>query len=307
MALQEQRRTWSGLDVARPSSHAVKRAVQGVRRFYGSNTLSAIAGTLGVLLILIAIAAPAVAPKDPLKADFKRLTSAPTLSGPFSPFGTDQLGRDLLSRVIHGGRVSLFVAFLSVLIGTSVGFTWGLASGYFGGRFDLINQRLAEVLISFPSLILAMALAVALGASMWTVIVAISVTTIAPAARIVRSVVLSVKETLFVEAAQAVGATPLRVMAFHIAPQCVAPFLIVFTGTLGAAILTEAALSFLGVGIPPPTPTWGAMLGEASAILTPRWWFVFFPGLFITISVLAFNLFGDGLRDLLDPRLRGFA
>jgi ABC-type dipeptide/oligopeptide/nickel transport system permease subunit len=164
---------------------------------------------------------------------------------------------------------------------------------------------LVEILLSFPGLILAMALAMALGASMWTVIIAIGITRLAPSARVIRSVVLSIKETPYVDAARAVGANPLRVMVSHVAPQCVAPFLIVFTASLGGAIVTEASLSFLGVGIPPPAPTWGTMLAEASGVLLPRWFLVVFPGMFITVTVLAFNLFGDGLRDALDPRLRG--
>ena len=280
----------------------VRKTGSGLYRFVRSNTLASIGGLIGLLLILMALAAPLLSPFDPVVVNMTKMVHPPDSD---SLFGTDRIGRDVLSRMIYGARISLFVAFLSVLIGTSGGFVWGLASGYLGGIVDNTSQRFTEVLLSFPGLILAMALAMALGASMWTVIVAIGITRLAPAARVIRSVVLSVKESAYVDAARAIGANPVRVMARHVAPQCVAPFLIVFTANLGAAIVTEASLSFLGVGIPPPAPTWGTQLGEASNHLFPPWWLVVFPGVFITITVLAFNLFGDGLRDALDPRLRG--
>jgi ABC-type dipeptide/oligopeptide/nickel transport system permease subunit len=287
------------------ASLRARRYGTGLRRFAKTNVMSATAGVVGLLLILISIAAPVIAPADPLKVKLSDINADPSIRGEFIPFGRDHIGRDVLSRVIYGGRISLFVGFVAVLLGTSGGFVWGLTSGYFGGKFDLINQRVVEVLLSFPGLILAMALAMALGASMWTVIIAIGVTRLAPSARVVRAVALSIKETTYVDAARALGANPLRIMTAHIAPQCVAPFLIVFTASLGGAIVTEASLSFLGVGIPPPDPSWGTMLAEASGILLPHWYLVVFPGLFITVTVLAFNLFGDGLRDALDPRLRG--
>ena len=278
------------------------RTGRGLQRFVRNNTLAAIGGLIGLLLIFMALAAPLLSPFDPIVVNMTKMVHPPDS---ISLFGTDRIGRDVMSRMIYGARISLFVAFLSVLIGTSGGFVWGLASGYLGGMIDNISQRFAEVLLSFPGLILAMALAMALGASMWTVIVAIGITRLAPAARVIRSVVLSVKESAYVDAARAIGANPIRVMAMHVAPQCIAPFLIVFTANLGVAIVTEASLSFLGVGIPPPAPTWGTQLGEASNHLFPPWWLVVFPGVFITVTVLAFNLFGDGLRDALDPRLRG--
>ena len=278
------------------------RTGRGLQRFVRNNTLAAIGGLIGLLLIFMALAAPLLSPFDPIVVNMTKMVHPPDS---ISLFGTDRIGRDVMSRMIYGARISLFVAFLSVLIGTSGGFVWGLASGYLGGMIDNISQRFAEVLLSFPGLILAMALAMALGASMWTVIVAIGITRLAPAARVIRAVVLSVKESAYVDAARAIGANPIRVMAMHVAPQCIAPFLIVFTANLGVAIVTEASLSFLGVGIPPPAPTWGTQLGEASNHLFPPWWLVVFPGVFITVTVLAFNLFGDGLRDALDPRLRG--
>jgi len=221
-------------------------------------------------------------------------------------FGTDQIGRDTLSRVIYGAQTSLTVALGAVLFGTTVGALWGLACGYFGGRFDMASQRVIEFLQSFPDLILAMAIAMALGGGMATVIVAIAITRIPFGGRVIRSVVLSLKEMQYVEAARGIGASHTRMMLRHILPQCVAPYLILATTHLGVAIIIEASLGFLGVGIPPPTPTWGNMLADSlNSGLVPPWWLVVFPGLAITITVLAFNLLGDGIRDLLDPRLRG--
>jgi ABC-type dipeptide/oligopeptide/nickel transport system permease subunit len=221
-------------------------------------------------------------------------------------FGTDQIGRDTLSRVIHGSQASLTVAFMAVLLGTTTGCLWGLASGYFGGRFDIFSQRIIEFLQSFPDLILAMAIAMALGAGTGTVIVAIAITRIPFGGRVIRSVVLSLKEMAYVEAARSLGASNMRLMFRHILPQCIAPYLILATTHLGVAIIIEAALGFLGVGIPPPTPTWGNMLSDSlNAGLVPPWWLVLFPGAAITVTVLAFNLLGDGIRDMLDPRLRG--
>src|SRR5207247_11146804 len=177
---------------------------------------------------------------------------------------------------------------------------------YIGGSFDIASQRVIEFLQSFPDLILAMAISMALGTGQGTVIVAIAVTRIPFGGRIVRAVALSLKEVAYVEAARALGPAPRRIMARHILPQCVAPYLVLASTHLGVDILIEAALGFLGVGIPPPTPTWGNMLPDAlNAGLVPPWWLVLFPGLAITLTVLAFNLLGDGIRDILDPRLRG--
>jgi len=275
---------------------------RGVRGFSRRSPFAAVWGVVAALLILMAVAAPIVAPKDPLKSDITKMTAQPDSS---SLFGTDNIGRDVLSRVIYGARTSLFVGLISVLLGTTVGSAWGIATGYIGGKFDLVSERLVEINMAIPSLILAFVLVLVLGATVWTVIVAIAVTRLPFSERVMRSVVLSVRETPYIDAAQAIGAIPLRVMLRHVAPQCVAPYLVLVTMHLGTAILTEAALSFLGLGIRPPTPTWGGMLGEASALLFPKWWLVVFPGLFITLTVMSFNLFGDGIRDALDPRLRG--
>jgi peptide/nickel transport system permease protein len=259
-------------------------------------------GIVGLLIVFLALTAPLIAPYDPLKADFRRMAKSPDTH---NCFGTDQIGRDTMSRVIYGARSSLVVSFGAVLLGTTVGSLWGLASGYLGGKFDIISQRIMEILQAFPDLILAMAISIAIGTGMRAVIVAIAVTRIPFGGRVIRSVALTVKELAYVEAGRSVGASQLRIMGLHILPQCLAPYLVLATTHLGVAIIIEAALGFLGVGIPPPTPTWGNMLADSLTSLVPHWWLVFFPGLAITVTVLAFNLLGDGIRDTLDPRLRG--
>src|SRR4051794_13116541 len=279
-----------------------RRIGWGLRRFVRRAPFSAFWGGLAAAILLMAIAAPVLAPYEPLKSDFREMTKPPDEK---HVFGTDQIGRDTLSRIIYGSRASLAVAIGAVLFGTTLGALWGLACGYFGGRFDIVSQRIIEFLQAFPDLILAMAIAMALGAGLGTVIVAIAITRIPFGGRVIRAVVLSLKEMSYVEAARGLGASHLRMMARHILPQCVAPYLILATTHLGVAIIIEASLGFLGVGIPPPTPTWGNMLADSlNAGLIPPWWLVLFPGCAITLTVLAFSLLGDGIRDLVDPRLR---
>jgi peptide/nickel transport system permease protein len=288
-------------DVAPPS--LAVRVWRAIAHFARRSPMSAVWGVIAIAIVLMAVSAPIIAPHDPLKSNFRTMQKPPSAE---NLFGTDQIGRDTLSRTIHGSRTSLIVAISAVLIGTTGGALWGLASGFLGGRFDIISQRIIEFLQAFPDLILAMAIAMALGSGTTTVIIAIAITRIPFGGRVIRSVVLSLKEMAFVEAARSLGASNLRIMALHILPQCIAPYLILATTHLGVAIIIEASLGFLGVGIPPPTPTWGNMLSDAlNAGLVPPWWLVFFPGAAITITVLAFNLFGDGIRDVLDPRLRG--
>jgi len=276
------------------------QALREIGGFARRNKLSVAGGLVGLLVVLIALTAPWIAPREPLKADFRRMNKPPDAQ---SFFGTDQVGRDTLSRVMYGARTSLFVAFSAVLLGTTVGSLWGVACGYLGGRFDLVSQRIMEVLQAFPDLILAMAISMAIGTGLPAVIAAIAVTRIPFGGRVIRSVAISVREMPFVEAGRAAGASQLRVMTLHVLPQCVAPYLVLATTHLGVAIVIEAALGFLGVGVPPPTPTWGNMLADAITGLVPHWWLVLFPGLAITITVLAFNLLGDGIRDTLDPKL----
>ena len=273
-----------------------------VARFVRASPLGSVCAVLLLAVASVAVLAERVAPHNPLTANYA-LTRDPPMQA--RVLGTDHLGRDVLSRIIFGARVTLLVAITSVLIGDSIGFLWGVASGYLGGRVDLLSQRVLDVLMSLPALILALLLMAALGAGLSTVIIAIAVTRVPLSTRVVRSMVLSVKELAYVEAAGALGASTARVMARHVAPQCVAPFLVITTGHLGAAIFIEAALSFVGVGVPPPMPSWGNMLGGVLAeAFKPPWWMVVFPGAAITVTILAVNLFGDALRDFLDPKLK---
>ena len=283
-----------------PAAPAPGSVLHELAVFARRNPLSVIGGLVGLAMIVLAVAAPWIAPRDPLKANFARMNKPPDAQ---AWFGTDQVGRDTLSRVIHGARTSLFVAFAAVLLGTTTGSLWGVACGYLGGRFDLVSQRVMEVMQAFPDLILAMAISMAIGTGLPAVIVAIAITRIPFGGRVIRSVALSVREMAYVEAGRASGASALRIMTLHVLPQCVAPYLVLATTHLGVAIVIEAALGFLGVGVPPPTPTWGNMLADAITNLVPSWWLVLYPGLAITVTVLAFNLLGDGIRDTLDPRL----
>jgi peptide/nickel transport system permease protein len=283
------------------STNTLTAWFQGLRNFARHRPVSAFWLGVIVLMLLMAVFASFIAPDPPNKPDFQNLQSEPTGE---AWFGTDQLGRDLLSRTIYGARVSLFIAGVSVALGTTIGGAFGILGGYLGGTFDLVTQRLLEILMAVPGLLLAIILVLSMGAGAPAVIIAIAITRIPTTSRVLRAEALSVKETQFVDSARSIGASPLRVMFVHIAPQTVASFIVIFTASLGTAILTEASLGFLGLGIAPPTATWGGMLGEAAVTLIPNWWMVFFPGMFITIAVLAFNLLGDGLRDVLDPRTR---
>jgi ABC-type dipeptide/oligopeptide/nickel transport system permease subunit len=274
-----------------------------VRRFARTSALGAAAAAFLVILLLLAVFANQVAPYHPLEADFLALRQPPS---PAHWLGTDNLGRDVLSRLIHGARLSFSVAILSTVLSKLLGVAWGILTGYAGGAFDLFSQRIVDVLLAFPGIILSMLLLAALGGGFGTVVFAITLLGIAGTVRVIRSVVLSVKEMAYVEAARAIGVPSAGIMVRHVAPQCIAPALVLFSASLGGAIFAEAALSFLGLGIPQPAPSWGNMLGGILANqFRPDWWLVIFPGLAITLAILAFNLVGDALRDHLDPKLRG--
>ena len=283
--------------------HTIRRSFSLGARFYRTSPIGAIGGIVLLFVIIVAIFANQLAPFDPLVSNVTAINDPPQGQ---HVLGTDNLGRDVLSRLIIGARITLIVAFTSIFLGDSIGFMWGLMSGYLGGRVDLISQRVLDIMISFPTIILALLLLAVMGAGLGTVIFAIAIVTIPRSTRVIRSRVLSVKEMSYVEVARAMGASPLRIMLFHVAPQTVGPFLVVLSVGLGVAIFAESALSFLGVGIPPPDPSWGNMLsGALGNLFNPPWWIVLFPGLAITFTIMAFNLFGDGLRDFFDPRLRG--
>lgn len=275
--------------------------VRSLASFTRRYPVGAASGLVLIFVGVVAAAAPLIAPYDPLEAHFRSIRGAP--SAQFL-LGTDDIGRDVLSRIIFGSRISMLVAFAAVMLGDTFGAIWGLASGYMGGKFDLISQRFLELLLSFPTLILAMVLLLGLGAGIHTVIIAIAITRVPLVVRVIRSVALSTRGNDYVDAARAIGASDLRIMAKHIAPQCVASWLVLATTHLGTVIVLEASLSFLGVGIPPPAPSWGNMIGGSVTFsLKPLWWLVICPGVAITITVLAFNLFGDAIRDTFDPKL----
>lgn len=259
-----------------------------------------VAFLLGV--IMLAVAAPVVAPYQPNELVDARLLR-PSRD---YPLGTDELGRDVLSRVIYGGRVSLIVGFAAVVLTVALGAALGLISGFFFGWVDTSIQRLMDALMAFPALVLAIALVAVLGRSTLSVVLAISIVMVPVTQRVVRSAVLVETTQAYVEAARVLGAGRVRIMARHLLPNVFVPIVIVASSSLGAAILTEAALSFIGLGVQPPTPSWGNMINASSRLFLFRApWIAVFPGLAITLVVMAFNFIGDAIRDELDPRLRG--
>jgi peptide/nickel transport system permease protein len=244
-----------------------------------------------------------IATHDPLAQDPLARLKPP---GGAHWLGTDEFGRDVYSRIVYGARVSLMVALFAIGIGTTLGLLLGVVSGYLGGWVDLLLQRLSEIILSFPAVLLALAMVAMLGAGLDKVVIALSIVFFPTALRVIRGSTLSVKQNVYIEAAQAIGATRLRIMGLHVLPNVMAPFLIVASVQLGSAILLESTLSFLGLGVPPPHPSWGRMLtGGAQQFAQTAPWLVVFPGAAITLMVLGFNLFGDALRDVLDPKLRG--
>ena len=270
---------------------------------------TALFGLVVVLgVVLTALAAPLIAPFDPVEQDLGDLRlKAPGFrdaAGRVHPLGTDHLGRDLLARVIYGARPALLVGFAAVAISGLIGLAAGLVAGYFGGRLDDILMRLADIQLAFPFILLAIAVIGVLGPSLTTIIVVIGVSSWVVYARIVRSVVLTLREREFVQAALALGVSDARVVVRHILPNALTPWLVVATLDMARVIVIESALSFLGLGVQPPTPTWGGMLADGRVYISTAWWLATFPGLAILVTVLGINLFGDGLRDTLDPRLK---
>lgn len=253
--------------------------------------------------VLVAVLAPYLAPHDPLKQDYSALMRPP---GPSHPFGTDALGRDVLSRVVYGARVSLLAGLISVGIALSVGLPVGLLTGYYRGFWDeYVVMRVVDGLQAFPFLILALAVAAALGPGFTNAMVAIGLGYTPAFVRIVRGAVLVVREQDYVQAARAAGATSGRILLRHVLPNCLAPVLVQTTLAVASAIIAEAGLSYLGLGVQPPAPSWGSALREAQGYLTMAPWMAIWPGLAIFATVLSLNLLGDALRDALDPRLRG--
>ncbi|MEQ9643085.1 MAG: ABC transporter permease [Alphaproteobacteria bacterium] len=255
-----------------------------------------------LLMIFMALFADLIAPYDPTATSFANMHEAP---GAAFLLGTDQFGRDLLSRIIYGARTALFVGFVAAFAGSTIGLVLGVSSAYFGGLFDLVFQRVMDVFMAFPLIIMALAVVSILGPGTQNVIIAITLPFIPNCARVVRSSALAIREIPYVDAARAMGYSHTRIILRHMAPNVMAPYLIMLTAFVGQAILLEASLSYLGLGVQEPTPAWGLMLqGGAEEYAESAPWIAIFPGLAITLAVFAFNLFGDSVRDTLDPRLR---
>jgi peptide/nickel transport system permease protein len=270
---------------------------------------TALFGLVVVLVVaLTAVASPLISPFDPVEQDLGDLRLKPPgfrdAAGRVHPLGTDHLGRDLLARVVYGSRPALLVGFAAVVISGVIGMAAGLIAGYFGGRLDDVLMRLADIQLAFPFILLAIAVIGVLGPSLTTIIVVIGVSSWVVYARIVRSAVLSLREREFVQAALALGSGDGRIVLRHILPNALTPWLVVATLDMARVIVIESALSFLGLGVQPPTPTWGGMLADGRVYISTAWWLATFPGLAILVTVLGINLFGDGLRDTLDPRLK---
>ena len=274
-----------------------------ILKFIRTKPLGAAGAFIILGMMVVAASAQMVAPYDPYHADYGLQFARPNAE---HWFGTDEFGRDVMTRIMYGARIALFVGFTASFAGCTIGGLLGVVSAYSGGRVDLFLERLMDILLAFPQLILALAIASILGPAVQNVVIAISVPIIPRAARVVRATALSVKENVYVEAVQALGAPRRRVVFRHIIPNVVAPYIIMLTAQLGAAILAEAALSYLGLGAAEPTPSWGLMLsGSALSYAEKAPWLAVFPGIAISLGVFGFNLFGDSLRDALDPKLRG--
>jgi peptide/nickel transport system permease protein len=285
-----------------PQASGLVRWASSVSRFVRYRFLGAAGAAIIVVMVLCAIFAPLIAPYDPLETDFLAQLSPPSTA---HWLGTDAFGRDLLSRLIYGSRTALLVGFASAFIGASLGALLGVASAYFGGHIDLIIQRVVDLFLSFPIIILALAVVAILGTGVSNVIMAITVPMVPNCARVVRSSALAVRQMPYVEAARAAGCGDTRIIRRHMLPNVMAPYLVMLTAFVGQAILLEASLSFLGLGVAEPTPAWGLMLrGAAVEFAESAPWMAIFPGLAISLGVFAFNLFGDSLRDALDPKLR---
>jgi len=269
--------------------------------------LTGIGAAIVGLVVLAAIAAPLLATTDPIEQDLSVALKPPFWleDGSFAhPLGTDHLGRDVYSRLVYGARISLAISVLAALLGAAVGVAAGLAAGYLGGRVDMVIMRIVDLNLAFPLILLALAVVALLGANLRNLVIVMAITTWMIYARVVRGVSLTLREQEFIQAVRALGARDSRIIVRHILPNVAAPILVIWTLEVARVILMESALSFLGLGVPPPTPTWGRMLAEGRDYLTMAGWIAVFPGLAIMFTVLGINFLGDGLRDLLDPRLR---
>ena len=290
------------LELVEARSSRARRWWRTALEFCREKPLGAAGAAIVVVMIIAAVFAPLIAPYNPLATDYGAMLAAPSAE---HWLGTDEFGRDLLARIVYGARTALLVGFSAAFIGATLGLVIGVASAFFGGRVDLVTQRIVDIFISFPIIILALAVVAVLGTGTDRVILAILIPMIPRAARICRSSALAIRELPYVDAARAAGFTDRRIILRHMVPNVVAPYLIVLTAFVGQAILLEASLSFLGLGVQEPTPAWGLMLhGGASQYAETAPWMAIFPGVAISLAVFGFNLFGDSLRDALDPKLR---
>jgi peptide/nickel transport system permease protein len=288
----------AGIEVAPARPRWVEATVDFCRR----RRLGAVGAGIILLMLLVAVLAPAIAPYDPLATNFGAMLAPPSAA---HWLGTDAFGRDVLSRLIYGSRTALLVGFGASVLSATLGAILGVTSAYFGGRVDLYLQRVMDIFLSFPLIVLALALVAILGNSIPNLITAIMVPMIPRCALVIRSSALSIREMPYVDAARAAGFSHARIILRHMLPNVMAPYLVMLTAFLGQAILLEASLSFLGLGVQEPTAAWGLMLrGAAVEFAETAPWMAIFPGLAISLAVFAFNLFGDSLRDALDPRLR---
>ena len=275
---------------------------QATLHFCRREPLGAIGGVLVLIIAITGLSAELIAPYSPTANDFAAMTEAPSWT---HWLGTDQFGRDLLSRIIYGARTALIVGLTSAIVGGFAGLVLGVASAYFGGRLDLVFQRIFDVVMAFPLIIMALAVVAIFGTGVHNVIVAITIPLIPRCARVVRSSALAIREIPYVDAARACGYSHSRIILRHMVPNVMAPFLIMLTAFVGQAILAEASLSYLGLGVQEPTPAWGLMLqGGAEEYASTAPWIAIFPGLAIALTVFGVSLFGDALRDVLDPKLR---
>ncbi len=283
------------------TGRATVRRRGGTLRWLRRSPLVAAGAVVILVYVLAAVAAPLLAPHQPRAQFLDRRLEPPQ---PEYPLGLDQLGRDILSRVLFGARLSLLVGLVVVTLGGILGTTIGVLAGFTGGRVDHVLMRITDVFFAFPSLILAMAIAAALGPSLINAMVAIAMVTWPVYARLSRAQTLVLRRQEFIEAARALGASDARVIVRHLLPNALSPLIVQASFNMGEAILIAAGLSFIGFGAQPPTPEWGVMISEGRDYITTQWWVPTFPGLAILLAVTGFNLVGDGLRDLLDPRLR---
>jgi peptide/nickel transport system permease protein len=293
----------AGATAVLPARRARPGAWTTLVRFSRKKPLGAAGGVIMLVILLTAVFADQLQTYDPIATDAAQSLAPPSRE---HWLGSDHLGRDIYSRIVHGARVSLMVGVASTLMGSVLGGIIGLLSAYVGGKTDLITQRFMDILQGLPLLVLALVMSAALGPSIGNVILAISIPIIPRAARVIRASVLTIREMQYVEAARAIGLRHLRIAFRHILPNTMGPFIVLATAQLGGAILVEAALSFLGVGVPEPYPSWGRMLSVSAAEYAQKApWLVLFPGVAISLAVFGSNLLGDALRDTLDPRLRG--